>query len=187
MAMWRKETFELKEGHGWKAASGYKIFVGGGGTVRFDVPQELVCLPDSDFIKFYDQIPKEDARCTLAVSWSLLAPVDWSGLSISRLVQEAVASDEREILVRGTTICVQRPDVKLAWTEIRFIDINERREARSRICIGRGTEGAVLDHDGLLARGRFSARSGVDSCASLLGTGNPCPGTVQRTGGAMRR
>lgn len=139
MTTWHKQTYELKEGHEWKAKPGCKIFVGGRGVVRCDIPQEWVCLPDSDSIKFYDRIPKEDARCMLAVSWLFLAPVDWSGLPVCQLVQTVVDGDEREILAKGEIRYEQRPDMELAWTEICFMDINERREACSRICIGRGT------------------------------------------------
>ena len=68
-----------------------------------------------------------------------LPPIDWSDLPLSQLVWEIVNDDHRNIIGQGVIHDVRRPDLELAWTEVIFIDPHERREARSRICLGRGS------------------------------------------------
>ena len=47
--------------------------------------------------------------------------------------------DKRPIYHIGAIREVKRPDLELAWAEMSFIDPPEQREARSRICLGRGS------------------------------------------------
>ena len=106
--------------------------------MRFDFPDNWVVIPDEDSIKFHDRNPPDD-NCRLAVSYIRLAPIDWSGLPLSQLVQTVVEGDERGITHQGEMHETKRSDLELAWTEIYFIDPVEKREARSRICLGRGS------------------------------------------------
>jgi len=138
MAKWKKETLKLKDNHGWRAKPGCRIFVADQGAVRFNFPQDWIVVPDADSINFYDRQPPED-NCRLALSYMRLPEVDWSGLPLSQLIQAIVDGDPRDIVSEGKITEVQRPDLELAWTEIRFMDPNERREAISRICLGRGS------------------------------------------------
>lgn len=138
MANWDKDVLKLKKNHTWKAKPGYRIFVADKGAVRFDFPDNWVVLPDDDSIKFHDKQPPDD-DCRLAVSYMRLPPIDWSGLPLSQLVQSVVDGDERGVIAQGKMHDVKRPDLELAWTEVTFIDPVEKREARSRICLGRGS------------------------------------------------
>jgi hypothetical protein len=135
---WTQQSFQLRENHGWKAKPGYKIFVAGRGAVRFDYPASWVFEPGTDSCKFRDRQPPDD-DCLLQVSYLLLSPqVDWSGLPLERLLTEALKGDKRGILSRGQTVYVRRPDLELAWTEQRFFDHTQGREACSRACLARG-------------------------------------------------
>ena len=138
MAKWNKQTLKLKKNHTWTARPGYRIFVADQGAVRFDIPQDWVIIPDSDSIKFHDRQPPDD-DCTLAFSYMRLPPIDWSGLPLSQLVQQIVDGDTRGITSQGEMHNLQRPDLEIAWTEVIFIDPTERRQARSRILLGRGS------------------------------------------------
>jgi hypothetical protein len=136
MAKWKRQTHKLKDKHGWRGKPGYKIFVADRGAVRFNFPENWTVIPDPDSIKLYDRQPPDDT-CRLAVSYMRLPPVDWSGLPLARLVEVAIEGDERGTVEKGPIVEVQRPDLELAWTEVSFIDPTERREARSRLCLGR--------------------------------------------------
>jgi hypothetical protein len=138
MKHWNKEVLKLQKSHSWKAKPGYRIFIADKGAVRFDFPDNWVVIPDDDSIKFHDADPPDD-NCRLAVSYIRLAPIDWSGLPLSQLVQTVVEGDERGITHQSEMHETKRPDLELAWTEISFIDPVEKRDARSRICLGRGS------------------------------------------------
>lgn len=138
MAKWKKQIFKLKENHGWKAKPGYNIFVADQGAVRFNFPQEWIMIPGSNSITFHDQQPPDD-NCRLEVSIMYLPPIDWSGLPLSQLIPEVIRGDHRNIISQGNIHYVQRDDLELAWTEVVFIDPTELREARSRICLARGS------------------------------------------------
>jgi hypothetical protein len=138
MAKWDKETLKLKPNHGWRVKPGYHIFVMDRGAVRFNIPQGWIIKPGSDSIKIHDREPPDD-DCVLAVSYLRLPPgIDWSGLPVREMVRVAVEGDSREVSGRGEMIEEERGDLSLAWTEVRFTDPNEQREAFSRICIARG-------------------------------------------------
>jgi hypothetical protein len=140
MPEWTKTVLKLPKNHGWKAKPGYQVFVAARGAVRFDFPRGWLCLPGDDSIRFHDRKPPDD-NCVLQVSVIFLPPIrgDWSALSLTGLVQEIVNGDERKILRRGGIIHVPRPDLELAWTELAFWEPNEKREARSRLCLARGS------------------------------------------------
>lgn len=135
---WNKETLKLNQDHGWKGKPGYRIFVADQGAVRFNFPQDWVVEPDSDSTKFYDGEPPND-DCRLACSYMRLPAIDWSGLPLSELIQAAVKGDPRALVPTGKPVHLIREGVELAWAEFRFIDPNERREAFTRVCIGRGS------------------------------------------------
>lgn len=138
MAKWHKQTLKLKPGHGWKARPGYRIFVADRGAVRFDFPQDWICIPGADSIKFHDRPPPHD-DCLLQVSVMRLPPdIDWRGLPLTHLLKEAIKGDHRGTISQGDVVYVQRPDLEYAWIETRFIDPNEQREACSRACLARG-------------------------------------------------
>ena len=139
MAKWSKKEFKLRESHRWKAKPGYKIFVADRGAVRFDYPGDWVVLPGDDSIRLYDRQPPDD-NCLLQISVIYLPlEIDWSDLPLTHLLGEALKGDDREILARGPIHHVRRPDLELAWTEYRFLDTNEQREALSRACLARGS------------------------------------------------
>ncbi len=138
---WKKTVLRLAGNHGWKAKPGYKIFVADRGAVRFDYPADWVVIPGDDSIRFHDRKPPDD-NVVLQLSVIHLPPitVDWSELPLERMLREAVVEkDERGVLSKGEIVCVKRPDLELAWTEVVFFALNEKREARSRSCLARGS------------------------------------------------
>jgi hypothetical protein len=138
MAKWKKEKLKLKQNHGWRAKTGYHIFVMDRGAVRFNIPEGWVIKPEAGYIKIHDREPPDD-ECVLAVSYLRLPPgIDWSALPLSELLRQTADGDSREVISHGEVIEEERGDLSLAWAELRFIDEEERREAFSRTCIARG-------------------------------------------------
>lgn len=135
---WEHQVLRLKDHHTWKAPPGYNVFVADRGAVRFNFPHGWVVVPSSDCIALHDQKPPND-NCRLAVSYLRLPPIDWSGLPLAQLITPIIEGDQRQILARGDIVTVPRADLEVAWTEIRFLDPQERREALSRIALARGS------------------------------------------------
>lgn len=135
---WIKETLELNENHNWNSKPGYKIFVAGRGAVRFDVPQNWHFEPDEKSFRFHDAVPPDD-DCRLEVSFNLLPEGDWSLFPLAHTLKKIAADDDRNVIDRGEVITLKRQTARIVWTEIKFIDSDENREAFSRICIGLGS------------------------------------------------
>ncbi|NJO43369.1 MAG: hypothetical protein HC865_22970 [Cyanobacteria bacterium RU_5_0] len=135
---WIKETLNLKDDHHWQATPGYKIFVADRGAVRFEVPQDWIFEPDTKSFKFLDGEPPDD-NCRLEVSFNRLPPADWTLFPLAKVLREVVERDEREILSKGEIVTVKRQTARIVWTEFKFLDSQENREAYSRICIGLGS------------------------------------------------
>jgi hypothetical protein len=135
---WIKETLELKEDHNWKSKPGYRIFVAGRGALRFDVPQDWFFEPDTKSFRFLDKKPPND-DCRLEASYNLLPPGDWQDFPLVPLLKKVVQDEERDVMELGEIIRLKCQTARIVWTELKFIDSQENREAYSRICIGLGS------------------------------------------------
>ncbi len=137
---WLKKTLPLKEGHGWECREGYKIFVADRGAVRFDIPGEWVIEPGKNgSIKLMDAAPPED-ECTLEMTiYYLNDGVDWSGLSLPKLLRDATDGIGRgePVLGRGEVVECGRDGMEAAWRETRFLEQEQKREAVSRTLLAR--------------------------------------------------
>lgn len=137
-AKWTSRVLKLNENHGWKAKPGHKIFVADRGAVRFDIPEDWIVEPGPDSIKFHDREPPDD-DCLLQVSVIHLPPgIDWSELSLPRLLHDATTRDNRQTAQLGETHYLKRDNLELAWYEAWFFDPVGQREAHSRACLARG-------------------------------------------------
>jgi len=143
MARWKKQTLKMRDNHTWYSEPGCKVFVADRGAVRFDFPEDWVVVPVSDCIKFHDRQPPED-DCCLGVSYLRLPPIDWSGLRLATLLEQACKGDKRPIHDWGEIVELERGDLEIAWREMRFIDPEEKRPARSRMCLARQGQIQVL-------------------------------------------
>lgn len=106
--------------------------------MRFEVPQDWIFEPDTKSFKFLDGEPPDD-NCRLEVSFNRLPPADWTLFPLAKVLREVVERDEREILSKGEIVTVKRQTARIVWTEFKFLDSQENREAYSRICIGLGS------------------------------------------------
>lgn len=135
---WLKETLELKENHNWKSKPEYRIFVAGRGALRFDVPQDWFFEPDTKSFRFLDKKPPHD-DCRLEASYNLLPPGNWQDFPLIPLLKKVAQEDERDVIEQGKIIRLNCQTARIVWTELKFIDSQENREAYSRICIGLGS------------------------------------------------
>ncbi len=135
---WIKETLELKEDHRWQSKPGYKIFVADRGAVRFDVPHDWHFEPDVKSFKFLDHKPPDD-DCRLEMSFNRLPEGDWSLFPLQHTLKKIVEDEKRDVIETGEIITLKRQTARIVWTEVKFIDAGENREAFSRICIGLGS------------------------------------------------
>lgn len=135
---WLKQTLELKEDHNWKSEPGTRIFVAGRGALRFDVPENWHFEPQEKSFRFSDRKPPND-DCCLEASFNLLPPGNWAEFPLIPLLKKVVRDDERHPIEQGGVVQLKRQTARIVWTQIKFIDPNENREAYSRICIGLGS------------------------------------------------
>ncbi len=138
-----KRTLRLKDNHTWQAPKGYKILVLEKGLVYFNIPESWL-LAKLEPVELHDQPPPND-NARLSVSfWRLPPGVDWSGLPQGPLLAQALEGAKHEVLAHGELVTSPRTDLELVWTEQRFMDPQEHREAYSRIAVARGWNVQVL-------------------------------------------
>ena len=124
MPRWEKRTYKLEANHKWKAKPGCQIFVADWGAVRFDFPQGWVSVPqEGGSIQLCDAVPP-DNDCALEVSVMHLAPIDWTGLTMSYLVGEMKGGPEERgpVTWAGEIVEEKRGDLEIAWQSTRWID-----------------------------------------------------------------
>jgi hypothetical protein len=130
----KKQT--LQRDHGWKAKEGYSICVLDRGAVRLEFPSKWIVKQHPDSVQIHDSEPPND-DCVVSVS-RVQTPGDAGDVPLRDLVAALVAADERQILNSAEIVQVERGDLNIAWSEIRYIEPEKKREAFSRIAIGRG-------------------------------------------------
>jgi hypothetical protein len=135
----RKTTHRLADNHTWKAPPGYRIFVIDRGAVSFNFPTSWVLTKLEPTVEILDAEPPNDNARIMATLWNLRQDVDWSGLPLDQLLVQSTTGgeSERDILEKSEIFQPKRPDLELAWTEHRFLDPVEKREAFSRIALAR--------------------------------------------------
>ena len=157
MPKWERRRLRLKKNHGWKSEPGCQIFVADRGAVRFDLPRGWVVEPGKrGSIKFMDRKPPDD-DCTLEMTvFYLNEEIDWSGLTVGRLVGDLGTKrdgepedvpefdDDGEPYVEPTEILeilpvteFHRDGMSVAWNGRRYIDPKENREVSSRLLMAR--------------------------------------------------
>jgi hypothetical protein len=136
---WVKETLELKEDHNWRSSEGTKIFVAGRGAVRFDVPADWHMEPRENSFRFLDRKPPKD-DCALEVSYNILPPkADLADFPLVPVLKKIVREDSRNPSEFGEVFKLKRQTARVVWTQIKFTDSEQNREAYSRTAIGLGS------------------------------------------------
>ena len=74
--------------------------------------------------------------------------VDWREFSLTNALQDTIVHTFPTALRRGDVVRIERPDLELVWAEVGLLDPDERREARTRVCLARrGTIQALITMD----------------------------------------
>ncbi|HEY7060269.1 MAG TPA: hypothetical protein VII06_02235 [Chloroflexota bacterium] len=137
MAKWHEEVYKLPKDLKWNVRPGYKTFVAERGAVRFDIPQDWVMIPQDTSIKFQDHESPDDT-CALEMSIFHLPPgPDWRKLPLVQLLTDTLKDEPHEVISRREPVYLKRGDTEIAWMEVRYVEPEEHREARSRTCMAR--------------------------------------------------
>lgn len=140
---WKQQTLRVKPNHTWRAPDGFKIVVIDRGAASFNVPTDWH-LAKLDPLEMYDR-PQPDDKARLMVTLMHTPPgIDWTELPLTDLLAQSTKDSSLQTLSRSEIIKAARTDLELAWTEHRFIDPEEHREAYSRIALARGWDAHVL-------------------------------------------
>ncbi len=132
------QSMRLKDNHSWKAPKGYKIVVIDRGTVSFNVPDFWIVASVEPFELHDGEPPDDDARISVSF-WRLRPDVDWSDLSLAPMLLHSTEGIHDDAIIERKPIQrTARQDIELIWTEYRFIDPQEKREAHSRMALARG-------------------------------------------------
>ena len=92
---WKKTKVQLPADHGWQAAPGNKVFVADRGAMQFEVPGDWTIKPgEKGSIRFFDRKKEADADIRLEVSLIYAPNIDWSGLPLPQLVEDAALSGD---------------------------------------------------------------------------------------------
>src|SRR5436190_1893518 len=125
-----KTELPLKKDHVWTATTGFRIAALDRGAIRFEFPQDWICVPDEDSVKFYDREPPAD-NCRLAASRQRL-PDAADRVGLGTLVTGAAQGDSRGLRQTTEVVDLRRGSMELAWVEFQFTDPELKHEARSR-------------------------------------------------------
>ena len=172
---WKKQKQQLPEDHQWTAAPGNKVFIADAGAMQFEIPRKWhLSLGESGSIRFFDRKREDDADIRLEVSLIYAANIDWSGLPLPLIIENAALSDDnRGITNRGPYQELRRSTLEAAWLEVDFMDTTENRSAHSRIGMARGPGAYALITLDFWTEDGDRARSVWDSVmASLKLDGN---------------
>jgi hypothetical protein len=131
MAKWQKQTMKMAKNHAWKSSPGYQILVLDRGAARIDIPEGWAVSPGLSRTSRQFS-PGDEGRCLLQVTvFPQMEHVDFSGLPLATLFGQVTGSSETEIILRGPIIEERRKDLEIVWRETRFVDPEEKREART--------------------------------------------------------
>jgi hypothetical protein len=126
----------LKDNHTWKAPSGYKIVVLERGAVSFNVPTKWIVAKTQPFELNDAEPPNDNARISVSY-WQFPPEIDWKGLPLEGLLIQSTNDLKMEILERSEVFHSDRKDIEIVWVQHRFLDPKEKREAFTRILVGR--------------------------------------------------
>lgn len=135
----------MSEGHGWRTKPGFSKLVLDRGAVCFDVPREWVVEPGEEIsVQVLDK-PSPDDDIRLEVSFNRLpSGVDWNRAPLGEMIPDLVENDHRDVLSHEPVKKLDRKDLNGAWTEMKFLDPVENREAYSRLLVAIGNDVQVL-------------------------------------------
>jgi hypothetical protein len=138
------KTLKMKDNHTWDAPKGYKIVVADKGAVSFNIPRTWVIAKLEPNLELNDRKPpNDDARLSMSF-WRTTPGINWSAMPLEPLLLKSMEGSDFEILETGPIVTVPRDDLELAWMERKFMDPKEKREAYTRIALGRGFDVHVL-------------------------------------------
>lgn len=139
----KPKSMRLKDNHTWQAPPGHKIVVIDRGVASFHIPDSWVVTDMKPFTLRDKPVPDDNAGLQVT-TFNLPPGVDWTGLPLAPLLDQATKDSNQEVLARTEIVTYPRDDIELVWLEDRFLDPGENREAYSRHAAGRGFDVQIL-------------------------------------------
>jgi hypothetical protein len=133
----QKNVLRLADNHTWKAPKGYKIVMADRGAVSFNIPENWHVAKFEPLELLDGEPPNDNARVSMSY-WRLPEGIDWSRLPLAEMLAESTKDHPHKIIARGELVTATRDDIEIVWTEHRFEDPQENREAYSRFALARG-------------------------------------------------
>lgn len=130
------EKLTLKPNHTWKCRPGQAICVLDRGAVRFDFPRHWVADHQPGAVLLHDRKPSNES-CDLGVSVFNVPGAAAAGLPLDDLVNSC--KGDREAYERSEIFHIARGDDQIAWLEEKYIEATQKRDARFRVAVARGS------------------------------------------------
>lgn len=137
------KKLRLQDNHTWKSPPGFKIVVMDRGAVSFNIPENWVITEYEPFT-LRDAHPPDDEAGVQITMWRFPPGIDWTGLPLDKLLTDAMKGTDKDVLEKTPIGRLARTDIEIVWTEHRFIDEKEKREAYSRFSFARGFDVQAL-------------------------------------------
>jgi hypothetical protein len=131
------ERFKLKDNHTWKSKPGYSICVIDRGVARFDYPSHWIVEPGDGAVHLHDQPPSVES-CDLGVSLLRFPMEHVQDLPLDQTLRESLDRD-RQPYQQSEIQHITRPDLEICWLEQRYREQEQKRDARFRVALARGT------------------------------------------------
>ncbi len=134
------KQLRLKENHTWRCRPGYKICVLDRGTVRFDIPSRWIIEPDreSGALMLHDRKPGIES-CDLGVSIFRVPAAEVVGLELEDLLRNSLEK-KGDSTWTSEIHSIDRGDLQVRWVEQHYLESTQKRDARFRSAIARGTD-----------------------------------------------
>ena len=141
MAKWDKKTLRMDPDHGRRCKPGTRS------SSPTAVTSASTSRPPGSSVTTTQGAASTTAsrQTTTAASSSrsstYLPPgIDWSELPIATMLHDVLDRDDPAQISRSPIAHVLRPGLEIVWTEVRRTDPNEKRGARSRHLLARGSD-----------------------------------------------
>lgn len=120
----------------WDIPDGFKLLVVNRGDAVFNIPNTWV-VTDMEPFTVRDAAVPDDEMGILATLMPMPRGVDFSQLSLPDLLKQSAHDSGDKSTIRSDIFTSPRADLQMVWTEHRFMDKKEKREAYSRYVLAR--------------------------------------------------
>lgn len=128
----KKRKIKLKKDHLWEAPKGYQLLVMERGAVHVCFPRGWLIKPKHDTMCIHDVEPPDD-NCRIQISMFRFHPIAVGKMPFEKIVRQVLSKESDTDFFDIKPIVFQnRPGMKMAWIERKYIDPDFHRPILSR-------------------------------------------------------